>query len=180
MVNKNNILQNRITKESIFSALMILMEQKNFKEISITEISKKAGVSRMAFYRNYNLMEDIITNYLDEFFEEYSKQVFSSEKIDNYESVCLYFAYFRKHERLITNIINSNLTNLILERCVEFFHLISKDIVCKKSYPPEKEIYSIKFIAGGLYMVLIEWAKGGMKESDEDIAKIVVYDLMKE
>jgi len=156
---------------------MILMEQKNFKKISITEITKKAGVSRMAFYRNYNLIEDIITHYLDEFFEEYSKQVFGCEKIDNYESVCLYFDYFRKHEKLVTNLINSN---LILERCIEFFHLISKNSVCKKSYPPEKERYSIEFIAGGLYTVLIEWAKSGMKESDEDIAKIVVYDLMKE
>ena len=83
MKNKNNDLQNRITKESIFTSLMILMEQKNFQEISITEIAKKAGVSRMAFYRNYNLMEDIIISHLDEFFEEYSKQILSREKINN-------------------------------------------------------------------------------------------------
>lgn len=49
MVNKAANIQNIITKESIFTALMILMEKKNFKEISITEITKKAGVSRMAF-----------------------------------------------------------------------------------------------------------------------------------
>lgn len=60
LINKNNMLQNRIAKESIFTALMILMEQKNFNEISITEVAKKAVVSRMAFYRNYNLMEDMI------------------------------------------------------------------------------------------------------------------------
>ena len=90
MANKNNDLQNRITKESIFTSLMILMEQKNFHEISITEIAKKAGVSRMAFYRNYNLIEDIIIAHLDEFFEDYSNQILSSEKINNHEVEHLY------------------------------------------------------------------------------------------
>ena len=71
MVNKATNMQNMITKESIFTALMILMKKKNFKEISITEITNKAGVSRMAFYRNYNIKEDIITTYIDELLKEY-------------------------------------------------------------------------------------------------------------
>jgi len=179
MVNKNNDLQNRITKESIFTSLMILMEKKNFHDISITEIAQKAGVSRMAFYRNYNLMEDIIINHLDEFFQEYSNQILSSEKINNYEVACLYFAYFRKHERLITNLNNSNLTNLILERCTGFLHSLFHDIMFMSSCSQEEDRYCIEFLAGGFYKVLIEWAKGGMKESDEDMAKIVC-NLIKE
>lgn len=179
MLNKNNYLQNRITKESIFTSLMILMEQKNFREISITEIAKKAGVSRMAFYRNYNLMEDIIISHLDEFFEEYSKQILSREKINNYESACMYFAYFRKHNRLITNLNNSNLTNLILERCTGFLHSLFQDIMFMRSCSEEEDRYCIEFLAGGFYKVLIEWAKSGMKESDEDMAKIVC-NLIKE
>jgi len=173
MENNNINSQNMLTKESIFTALMILMEQKNFKEISITELTKKAGVSRMAFYRNYNQMEDIITSYLNELFEEYSKQILGLEKIDNYESLRLYFSYFRQHEKLIANLINSNLSNLILERCVEYFHWLSCEIVCKKSYSSTKERYTIEFIAGGLFKVLIEWAKSGMKENNEDMAELV-------
>ena len=173
MVNKNNDLQNRITKESIFTSLMILMEKKNFHDISITEIAQKAGVSRMAFYRNYNLKEDIIINNLDEFFKEYSNQILSSEKINNYEIVCLYFAHFRKHERLMKNLNNSNLTYIILERCTGFLHLLFQDIMFMRSCSEEEDRYCIEFLAGGFYKVLIEWAKNGMKESDGDMAKIV-------
>ena len=179
MVNKNNDLQNKITKESIFTSLMILMEKKNFNDISVTEIAKKAGVSRMAFYRNYNLKEDIIINNLDEFFQEYSNQILSSEKINNYEIVCLYFAHFRKHERLMKNLNNSNLTYIILERCTGFLHLLFQDIMFMRSCSEEEDRYCIEFLAGGFYKVLIEWAKSGMKESDEDMAKIVC-NLIKE
>lgn len=173
MENKNNTLQNHITKESIFTSLMILMEQKNFKEITITEMAKKAGVSRMAFYRNYNVMEDIIICYLDELLQEYSNQILDFGAIDNYESICLYFSYFRKHKKLMTNLINSNLTNLLLERCIKLFNTLCKESVCSKSFSPINESYVIEFIAGGLYTLLIKWAKNGMKESDEDMATLV-------
>lgn len=173
MKNKNNALQNQIARESIFTALMILMEQKNFKEISITELTKKAGVSRMAFYRNYNQMEDVITLYLMEYLEDYSKQLLNNKKFDNYESARLYFACFRKQEKLIANLIHSNLTNLIFESSVEFFHTFSKNIVCEKPCSSEKQKYHAEFIVGGLYKVLIEWAKSGMVESDKDMAGFI-------
>ncbi|WP_236896826.1 TetR/AcrR family transcriptional regulator [Clostridium beijerinckii] len=168
MVNKAANIQNIITKESIFTALMILMEKKNFKEISITEITKKAGVSRMAFYRNYNIKEDIITTYIDELLKEYSKEVMQKEKLDNYENLRLYFSYFRKHEKLISNLINSNLINILLEKCIESFYELSQRILCKDSLLPDQH-----YMAGGLYNVLIEWAKGGMRQSDDYMAKTI-------
>ncbi|MBN7573410.1 MULTISPECIES: TetR/AcrR family transcriptional regulator [Clostridium] len=173
MVNKSTNIQNMITKESIFTSLMILMEKKNFKEISITEITKKAGVSRMAFYRNYNIKEDIITTYLDELFNEYSKEVMQKETLYNYENLRLYFSYFRKHEKLISNLINSSLTNILLEKCIESFYELSQTIFCKNSLLPEKHKFWIEYMAGGLYNVLIEWAKNGMKQSDDYMATTV-------
>lgn len=172
MKNKNNILQNQIAKESIFTALMILMEQKSFNEISITELTKKAGVSRMAFYRNYSRLEDAITLYLMEYLEGCSKQI-SCKKFDYYESARFYFACFRKQEKLIVNLIHSNLTNLIFESSIEFFHAFSKNIVCENPSSPTKQKYLAEFIVGGLYKVLIEWAKNGMVESDEEMAGFI-------
>lgn len=173
MTNKYNDSQTRLTKESIFTALMILMAQKNFKEISITEITKKAGVSRMAFYRNYEIKEDIITTYIDELFQEYLNRLISSNTIDTYENLRLYFSYFRKHQQLIFNLITSNMMNMLLEKCIEFFYALSQDFACHPSYSTEKRKIWIEFIAGGLFNILIEWAKSGMKQSDEYMAKIV-------
>ncbi len=178
MIDRNNKnLQSTITKESIFTALMILMEKKNFNKITITEVTKKAGVSRMAFYRNYNIMEDIINNYLDELFEDYSKQILNCEDKYNKESIRLFFTYFRKHDRLLANLIRSNMSYLILDRCIEFFYIMARNVVCRNSHLPLRQKYSIEFAAGGLYKVLIEWAKSGMKESDGDMADIC-YDIM--
>lgn len=48
-INPKNI----VVKESITQALLILMENKDFEKITITDIVNKAGVVRMSFYRNY-------------------------------------------------------------------------------------------------------------------------------
>ena len=41
------------TKHYIALALFKLMEKMDFKDITITEIVKKAGVGRATFYRNF-------------------------------------------------------------------------------------------------------------------------------
>lgn len=68
--------------------------------------------------------------------------------------------------------------HLILERSTEFLRLLLNNIIFIGSCSSEKDRYYIEFLSGGFYKVLIEWAKGGMKESDEYMAGIVC-DLIK-
>lgn len=58
-MNKNEIANN-IVRESLTDALFSLMSKKEFNDITITELSKKAGVSRLSFYRNYTSKEEIL------------------------------------------------------------------------------------------------------------------------
>ena len=58
--NLSNNEANRITRESICTALLELLKTNEFKKISISELVRKAGVSRQSFYRNYNTKEDIV------------------------------------------------------------------------------------------------------------------------
>ena len=44
---------NAITRESIEISLLQLLEKKDLKKITISELVRRAGVSRAAFYRNY-------------------------------------------------------------------------------------------------------------------------------
>ena len=58
--NLSNNEANRITRESICTALLELLKTNEFKKISISELVRKAGVSRQSFYRNYKTKEDIV------------------------------------------------------------------------------------------------------------------------
>lgn len=57
---QSNKEANQITRESLETALLFLLKGKDMKQISISELVKKAGVSRNAFYRNYKSKEEIL------------------------------------------------------------------------------------------------------------------------
>ena len=49
----------RLTREALETALLALLESKELASISISELVKRAGVSRNAYYRNYSLLVSI-------------------------------------------------------------------------------------------------------------------------
>lgn len=53
------------TQDCAFLALTKLIRNKPLSSISVTELTKKAGISRTAFYNNYNSVEDVIAKYFD-------------------------------------------------------------------------------------------------------------------
>ncbi|NQJ22138.1 TetR/AcrR family transcriptional regulator [Streptococcus suis] len=62
---ESNKEANQLTKESIETALLFLLEKKELKQISVSELVRKAGVSRNAFYRNYKSKEEILEIYYE-------------------------------------------------------------------------------------------------------------------
>ncbi|MDE5631168.1 MAG: TetR/AcrR family transcriptional regulator, partial [Bacilli bacterium] len=60
------IQSEKYVDEYIISALFTLMKKKKYEDISITEITNKAGVSRVSFYRNFNSTEDIIKKWIED------------------------------------------------------------------------------------------------------------------
>lgn len=62
---QSNKEANQLTKESIETALLFLLEKKDIKQISVSELVRKAGVSRNAFYRNYKSKEEILEDYYE-------------------------------------------------------------------------------------------------------------------
>lgn len=51
---------NKVIIDSFIEALLLLMKEYQYEDISITMLCKKAGVSRMAFYGNFETKDDIL------------------------------------------------------------------------------------------------------------------------
>lgn len=165
--------QKRITKESVFTALIRLLEKKSFSELTITEITRLAGVSRAAFYRNYETKEDIIIFYLNDLFESLLTQLIQPENSDKLTRTSLYFEFFKTHRSFVEILIKADLTPIFYEqfclRVTDFFKYQTN----KFSKSSLHETYLPQYIASGLFRVLLEWIKGGTTESVEDISQFM-------
>lgn len=153
--------ENLIVRESIFTALMQLMETKHFSEISVTEITKRAGVSRMAYYRNFHDKQEILFSHLDALFEAYWNELHAKPQ-DDYQLACLYFAYFRENRLFLEHLLKNDLSQFLLERHDLYLRTIFKDLYHNLTIDRSTESYTISFFSGGLFKLLIDWTKNGM------------------
>ena len=55
-----------ISPQRIVAALTELMSEQDYASITITEITQRAGVSRMTYYRNYSSKEDILRKFMED------------------------------------------------------------------------------------------------------------------
>ena len=181
---KKRISQTNIqVKQEMYKALMRLLSKKAFSSISVSDITKEAGVSRMAFYRNYSAIEGILAEHLNEVVEEY--KIEEMEKIENivageekifYEKQYMLhcFQFFYTHREFMDTLISSGMGDLFLSKITEY--LIQKWIDREKEND-KKEILKVSAYAGCIYNMYREWSRGKFEESPEEIAEIL-YHLM--
>lgn len=166
MEKQNEI--NALTKECILTALLRLMEEKPYKSISITDITTLAGVSRMAYYRNYSSKEDILLKRL----EDEKKKIIESvngQKAESLKDIIYYVSNFiQDNSDVITAIYNADLTHkltdMLNKRIHSYFPVADQNTEGK---------YAVKFYVGAILSVYRYWIDTGMEEPAETITEIV-------
>jgi len=148
-LKRNNEESNYVTRESIQDALYLLMEKSNYEDITITQIIKKSGVSRSAFYRNYKSKEDIIKDILTDLFRRIESEIDSIEI--NWTSG---FNYFYENKKSLNLITKAHLEYLFLDKINE-----------QLTYDNSTDNYIQAMNHGIAYNVLLYWIKCGMTES---------------
>ena len=62
---------NEVVIESITQAMAAMIVDRRFEDISITELVRRAGVSRNSFYRNFRDKDDVLRRYIEGETEEW-------------------------------------------------------------------------------------------------------------
>ena len=158
-----------LVKKCIVDALLLLMNEKEFDNISITEICTKAGVSRMAYYRNYYTKKDIIIEYLKDIATEFKKESHSWQAHNEYTNknvIRFLFAYFEKYAFFIKTLRKANLSGLLQECINEYL----ETEIAFRNKNDSYEKYHMYSYSGALFNVYMKWIDNGMKESIEEMA----------
>jgi len=164
----SNEQSNKITKESIETALLLLMKENEYRDISISDIVKRAGVSRTAYYRNYRSKEDILNKHLETVVKAITNKMdFTTYSEDDFGFWHSIFSQVRNYSDIFLILIRADFEGIILSSINKIMlDDIPSDIISTK------EKYDIYFWSGAVYNILSEWITSGMRESDEEMAQI--------
>lgn len=157
---------NRITRESICTALLELMNTKSFDAITISELVRRAGVSRQSFYRNYRGKEEVVREIEDTLLEELEESM-SDPAYQNDPKLWLieFFSRIRANEALVTLLQKADLVHALFAR-IPFL------VEDRMNLHTPRLHYDIIGKLGALKAILLEWFNTGMKESEEEMADL--------
>lgn len=157
---------NRITKGCIQSALIVLMSEKPFDKIAITEIVKRSGVSRTAFYRNFSSKEDVLAELSASILGDINQMVLSAiQDEDPHRLYCRIFQRIRDDREDFDVMLKAGLYRS---------GYLDIDAYVKNRYPHLDPMmrYAVVGWWGALQDIIKSWYLGGMREEIRDMADL--------
>lgn len=154
---KNTYVKNQITK-----ALLDLMKDNEFKNISVSEITGAACVSRNSFYRNYSEKENILREYIFKLFGEWTAEYDKKPSHSDDDLMVCMFAHLGSYREFYLLLCERKLLHLLKD--------VLKEIIGPKPEYPNADAYATAFIFSGIYGWIEEWINRGMQESEEEMA----------
>jgi len=166
-MNLNN-LKAEYSKSLITDAFYSLIEKKPIQEISITQIAEKAGVSRMAFYRNFKSKEDVVFTYCDRIRREFFRDISAlKDTPDLYFLLNRMFAIRESHRDACVPVYRDSFLYYAFNRSCDFA-LSEGCFFSQLSYTRER------VVRGAMYYLLVESLEGNNKFNKEEAIGILM------
>ena len=169
VLRMNNKESNQLTRECLQLALMHLMGEHPYEKITVSEIVRRAGVSRTAFYRNYTDKEDILHELGNRLINSIAE---ISEKPELHENPRQWF------EDVFRTVRDDKETIALFDQAgILQRELFSGRSISELLYPAtDAETKYIRLaLEAAFSQILISWFRDGMHESEEYMADICVY-----
>lgn len=158
----SNEESNKLTRECLRTAMFKLIEQKSFEKITITDIANRAGVSRVAFYRNYATKEELVKDLCQCLLEELRASV-KSECFRTNRKLWFqhFFSVIQENSTFFKAYLNANLR-------------LSNGMVVETIRPSSTMQDHYRNVAdeGAFINILTEWFLTGMVQTPEEMGDI--------
>ncbi|MBP3390774.1 MAG: TetR/AcrR family transcriptional regulator C-terminal domain-containing protein [Clostridia bacterium] len=165
-MNTTNNKRRRDSKEKITKSFVELLQTREIKDITVSDIIKMTGLNRSTFYANYIDIFDLADKTRETLENEFSNLFAEYDYFNERSGALKMFTHIKE---------NQIFYKTYFKLCYDDKHLIS-------TYDPrraEKEHidsnlkYHIEFFRNGLNAIIKLWLSGGCKESPEEMAQVL-------
>ena len=154
---------NKLVIESLQGALLQLVVKKPYDSITITELCRKAGVSRMAFYGNFDSKDDILQKIVQDIQTELFERIGSPFRQEvTYQWYVEMFRYIAEKVDVLKAFFCAGYQGKYLE-------LVNARILRHKGMQA-RDSYQRLLWSGGIVNAVVYWLSNDMLETPEDMA----------
>lgn len=164
-MNLNNEQKNAHVRQRILSALLLMLENTEIDEISVSELVRQAEVGRASFYRNYTDAKDVLRQEADRLMTEWEKQFEGGSETSFNAVLSSLLDFYRSHRTFYQALYKADLSDIIMYTIVDSFP-IGDD-------KPNEEAYRQSSLAFMIYGWIHEWILRGMQEPGPELIRMI-------
>lgn len=144
------------SKNALSETLLKLMMYRPFKEITVSDLTERAGLSRQTFYTNFQRKEDILIYLLHGLFQRYQDKIAAVRPVP--ENLLIdYFLFWGDSREFLTLLFKQDM-GYLFQDCNRSFFIEDTDILDDLfTCEPWQLPYIKAAIAGITYELLTMW-----------------------
>ena len=169
----------RRTRKLLGQALLELVQQKKYEQITIQNIADHADLNRATFYLHYGGKEELLADSLEGLFDALVQQiaVITAEKPiwESPEADEMVFAHVAEHADLYRVLLGENGLGCVINRIIDYIAHFSEqqlraDLRAMELVAPVEII--ARHVAGSLYALLTWWLTNDMPYTPRQMAEM--------
>lgn len=179
-VKKINASSKKTSEKIKESFVQLLNEKKELSSITVTELVKKADITRSSFYTHYDNIYDVAKDIQDETIELFlNKDIEFNSLEDVYKYIDNMIVYLKENEEYYRMILSSNDTIFYFEKIrIAFVNKIN-NLLVKSGNKNEYLKLDVEFFLEGLLYQIIKYFRTPNYYSIEEIGNRVKIWLNK-
>jgi AcrR family transcriptional regulator len=171
----------KMTKMMLRRGLISLLETKQIKDVSVTELCRQSGINRGTFYTHFKDIDDLYRSIEDEVFEEIRKALndypinLVERRGSREPSIYLVvYNFFAQSSDLRSLLLNNQAYNPLIQKLLALAYdkFAPEYRLIRPGQDEEKMRLAFNFIASGFISLLKDWVEGGRRETAQTIARI--------
>ena len=163
MNNTNGLIAEQ-SKKTIAEAMLKVMKIYDYKEITVTQITQEAQVSRKTFYRHFRDKDEVLKHLFDSLYQECISSITNRGIHHYWDVVQCFFDFWEKHAGTLKLMKRSNLLLQLFEesygKSFEVFRFVRSEELTEKH--KAQLPYLLAYSLGGMNSMLIKWIDNGM------------------
>ncbi|MEM9775720.1 MAG: TetR/AcrR family transcriptional regulator [Chloroflexota bacterium] len=171
------------TRKMLAAALLELMQEKNFDEITITDITERADMNRATFYLHYGTKEELLYKSLEERFDKLVQSIEKSMATPESGYIWeestydrLVFEHVAENVDLYKVILDQNGMGAIIHRIIDYIAAVAYRTAIEQvpdEFKPQIPIEIIsRHVAGSMFSLLVWWIRNDLPYSPTEMARM--------
>ncbi len=176
--NAKRTQQKEQSRRWIAEALLQILEEKPYHEITISEVAARADLSRRTFYRHFETLDDVIDYQMETLCNEFLDfcEGYYHRKGDVSSMTELFFRFWTEH-RSFLRVLNSSNRATVPQK--DFFEKVYRRRLLELDTETSSQMeYMYQFVMGGLWNLLLLWATDDTSPTPFEMSCIVQRVLL--